>query len=138
MHNLIELVNVAAAVLATYRLTEMFLIDKIMEPLRKKFSKTYLINCARCVSVWSALIATVAFFWFAPLNYVLALSWLYITHNDAIYQRRIKFQGRELIVRIPPSEDRMNIVRSEFSSEEVKKLLVNIVNSSTPSAIEKI
>lgn len=82
--------HVAAAVLASYRLTELILADKIAEPIRKRFGRYYLFSCPRCMSVWCGAAVTAAFALVPWLNWPLALSWIYIAAKDGIVARRPK------------------------------------------------
>jgi len=71
-----------AAIFAAFRLVEMLHVDKIAEPLRKKWGHHYLMNCIRCSSVWIGALVTAMFIWTPWLAWPLAISWLYITWND--------------------------------------------------------
>ncbi len=76
-----QLVNLLAAVLATWRLTELVTLDRITHKLREKFPY-YLVNCSRCVSVYAGLVATLIYFIRPEINWVFALAWMYLWQAD--------------------------------------------------------
>jgi len=73
--------HVLAAVLSCWRLTEIVTMDRISEPLRKRFPH-YLWGCPRCVSVWSGIVTTLAFIYLPWANWPLAMAWLYLVEWD--------------------------------------------------------
>lgn len=79
--------HVLAAVLATWRLTDLVAIDKITEPLRARCS-WYVLRCPRCLSVWAGLACTVAFCYLPLLNWPLALAWCYLWRAETLDHRR--------------------------------------------------
>lgn len=70
-------VHLMAAILASWRLTELFAVDRITEFLRLRFP-LYLWTCIRCLSVWMGAIVTIAFIYFPWANWPFALSMLYL------------------------------------------------------------
>lgn len=70
-----------AAMLATWRLTELLVFDQLTAPLRRRLG-WYVLSCSRCTSVWAGGFATCAL-WFAPwANWPFALSWLWLWLRD--------------------------------------------------------
>lgn len=67
--------DLVAAVLASWRLTEILTLDAITGRLR---NKAKIFNCARCASVWAAAACVAALKFYPLANYPLALSWLFI------------------------------------------------------------
>jgi hypothetical protein len=117
----LRLIHLIFAVLAVIRLTEMFTVDKITEPLRKSFS-WYIWTCPRCLSVWAGIFCAIGFF-FAPwVNWPLAFSYLYFVHNDFVYGKRRAKEGRQLVLRI--GEDGVgSVIRNELAPQETIQLL---------------
>lgn len=76
-----------AAILATWRLTELVTEDRVTEPFRRRLG-WYVLGCPRCASVWAGLVCTVAFVWFPWANWPLALAWTWIVRkaHDQRYQ----------------------------------------------------
>lgn len=116
--------HVLAAIFSSWRLTDLFILDRVTEPLRKRF-KTYLFTCPRCMSVWTGLIATLLFIYFPWANWPFALGWLYLTHLDIEVAKRIREQGRQLVVKID-SAGQMTIVKSELTPQELFTLRSNM------------
>ena len=73
--------NVIAAILATYRLTELVTVDRITQGLRNR-TASYLLSCQRCVSVWAGCATALAYFTLPALNWPLALAWVYLWQQD--------------------------------------------------------
>lgn len=117
-------IHLGFAVLAAWRIVELFTMDRITMKLRSKFP-SYLWQCPRCLSVWAGAYVALAFV-FAPwLNWPFAISWLYFTHNDVVYQRRIR-SGRQFHVEISP-DNHVNLLRSELTPSEIHSLLSQMV-----------
>jgi hypothetical protein len=103
------------AVLAAWRIVELFTMDRITQPLRTKFP-SYIWQCQRCLSVWAGIYVALAFAYAPYLNWPFAISWLYFVHNDFIYQLRLR-RGREFRVEVTP-DNRVNLLRSEQMSSQ--------------------
>ena len=73
--------HLAAMIFSAFRLTEVVGLDRISEPLRRKYPH-YLWTCPRCLSVWMGGAATLIYLVFPWLNWPLALSWFYIVEVD--------------------------------------------------------
>lgn len=78
---MIDAVHILAAVLATWRLTDLITADRIALPIRQRFN-WYVLSCPRCVSVWAGVAVTIAFILLPWINWPLALSWLYISRVE--------------------------------------------------------
>jgi hypothetical protein len=117
-------VHLMFAVLAAWRIVELFTQDRITGKLREKFP-TYLWQCPRCLSVWAGAFVAVAFVFMPFLNWPLAISWLYFVHNDFVYQHRIR-QGRQFHVEVSPS-NQVKLLRSELTPTEIQSLLSQMV-----------
>ena len=74
--------HVVAAVLATYRLTELVTIDRITQGLRMRMP-SYLLSCSRCMSIWAGAVASLVYFVAPALNWPLALAWVYIVLRES-------------------------------------------------------
>ena len=92
------------------RLIELFGIDKITEPLRKRFP-SYLWSCPRCLSIWAGIAVVLIYLTFPWLNWPLALSWLFIARLD-----KKMASGREL--RIVVKDGRANW-KNDLTAEEI-------------------
>lgn len=124
-----KFVHLAFAVLAAWRMVELFTIDRITGKLRTRFP-SYLWQCQRCLSVWAGAYVALAFA-FAPfLNWPFAISWLYFAHNDFVYQKRIR-KGREFHAEITP-DNRVNLLRSELTPSEIQSLLSQMLTQAPP------
>jgi hypothetical protein len=117
-------IHLAFAVLAAWRIVELFTMDRITEPLRKKFP-SYLLQCQRCLSVWAGAYVSLAFVFVPYLNWPFAISWLYFVHNDMLYQHRLR-KGREFRVEVTP-DNRVNLLRSELTPSEIQSLLSQMI-----------
>lgn len=111
---LITAVHLIAAIYASWRLTELVVMDKISDPIRKRFP-IYFFTCHRCVSVWAGLAALLIYHFFPWGNWPLALSWIYLQHRD--WKVRTT-EGRRLIVLMTP-DNAMTLVRSELTQPEL-------------------
>jgi hypothetical protein len=72
--------HLVAAVLASWRLTELVVHDRLTAPLRTRWPG-YLWTCPRCVSVWAGMAVTALYVWWPWGNWPLALAWLYLVHR---------------------------------------------------------
>lgn len=122
-------VHLIFAVLAAWRLVELFTMDRITEPLRRKFP-SYLWQCQRCLSVWAGAYVAVAFAFAPYLNWPFAISWLYFAHNDFIYQRRIR-KSREFRVEVN-AQNQVRLLRSELTPGEIQQLLGQMATQGPP------
>lgn len=73
--------HLVAMVFAAWRLTELFGLDRITEPIRRRFPH-YLWTCPRCLSVWMGGGAVLIYLVLPWLNWPLALSYFYIAEID--------------------------------------------------------
>lgn len=121
----IYLVNLFIAVLASWRITELFVQDRITQKLREKFP-LYLWQCPRCMSIWAGvwvgLILTLAQRWpmVALLNWVAAFSWLYMAHLDRVIARRISSHGRRFVIEVKGTQ--WNVTTNELSPPEFQQI----------------
>ena len=122
-------IHLVFAVLAAWRLVELFTIDRITGPLRAKFPY-YIWQCPRCLSVWAGAYVALTFAFTPYLNWPFAISWLYFIHNDMVYQRRIR-KGRQFQVEVLP-DNRINLLRSELTPSEIQSLLSQMVMQNNP------
>jgi hypothetical protein len=112
------------AILAAWRIVELFTVDAITLKLRQKFPH-YLWQCQRCLSVWAGAYVALAFAFAPYLNWPFAISWLYFVHNDVVYQRRIR-KGRQFHIEVTP-DNRVTLLRSELTPSEIQSLLSQMV-----------
>ena len=115
--DMMRFVHILFAVLASWRLTEAIIQDRIFAGLRKRFP-TYLLQCSRCLSVWSAGFTTVLFVFYPWANWPLAIAWLYLVHLEVVINWRSLGGPRQL--RIEQEMDgSFKIVRSNLTPKEV-------------------
>jgi hypothetical protein len=81
VNDILALAHLLAAVLASFRLTEIITSDRISDGFRRRYT-TYLWRCQRCVSVWAGMVTVMLYVVFPWLCWPLAVSWLYITYRD--------------------------------------------------------
>src|SRR2546428_343720 len=81
MLEVISIAHLLAAIFASWRLTELVTMDRITEPIRRRWP-SYLWTCPRCVSVWAGLGATLVFAAWPWANWPLALAWFYLVKDD--------------------------------------------------------
>jgi hypothetical protein len=117
---IISIAHLLAAVLSSWRITELVIMDKITEPIRAKFPG-YFLTCLRCVSIWAGLLTVGLFYLYPWANWPFALSWLYIQHIDWTVERRKRQEGRRFIVSVNP-QHQMSFVKSELTPDELKFL----------------
>jgi len=125
----LKYVHLAFAVLAAWRIVELFTIDAITLRLRQKFP-SYLWQCPRCLSVWAGAYVALTFVLAPYLNWPFAISWLYFVHNDFVYQLRLR-RGREFRVEVTP-DNRVNLLRSELTPGEIQQLLAQMMTQVSP------
>lgn len=125
-------VHLIFAVLATLRLVELFLLDKVTARLRTRFPG-YIWQCSRCLSVWAGAWVTLTlalsqYAWWTPyLNWPFALSWLMFTYNDWITGRRMANRGRQFLVTL--KDGRANVDRNEMQPDELMQIFQGIIQS---------
>lgn len=125
--NVISAAHIICAVFSSWRIVELFLMDRITEPLRKKFP-SYIWQCSRCLSVWAGA-ACALMLAFAPwLNWPFALSWIYFVHNDWIMARRQAKSGRRAIVEVAPNGT-WKLAHNELSAEELRNMAMQMIGA---------
>jgi hypothetical protein len=72
-----EVADVVVLVMATMRLTDALLVDRIFDGLRRRL-RWYVFGCPRCLSVWIGALCTVVYLYAPLVLYPLALSWFYL------------------------------------------------------------
>lgn len=97
MKDLMTILHVLAAVLATWRLTDAIAADRIFEPVRRRAPRWYVLTCPRCLSVWVGLACTLAFAFIPWLNWPLALSWMYIWRMEIMQYRRQRSHATDAV-----------------------------------------
>ena len=127
--------HVVAAVLAVWRITELFTADRVTAKLREKFP-TYLWQCPRCMSVWAGawttlvLVMSFRWPWIAFLNWPFALAWLYLVQLEWALQRRLAQKGREMRVSIQPNGQYQ--IFSDLSQPETAQLVASLYMQMNP------
>jgi hypothetical protein len=123
-------VHIIAAVLASWRLTELLTLDTgpggVFAKARKSFP--VFLGCARCVSVWAGLLCCLALCFLPWVNWPLALSQTYLisTVLASVLTRKTDTKNqsgnksRELVVAI--DDGQISLRKNEWSPEELKKL----------------
>lgn len=130
--------HILVAILAAWRITELFTVDRITDRLRKRFP-TYLWQCPRCMSVWAggwtalvlflgqtAMLGHLAHSVILWLNWPFALSWMYLWHLDYVSSKRIAARGREMIVRVAPT-GQWSIAKTDLTLPEMQSIAVQMV-----------
>lgn len=123
---LLDFTHIIAAVLASWRLTELFTADRLTEKLRNRFKHVYVFSCLRCMSVWTGIVATLIFVAFPWLNWPLALSWMYIVHIDNMIARKKIADGRKFTVKVD-FLGQMSIERAELNQYEIELIANHMV-----------
>lgn len=85
-------VQIPAALLAAWRLTDLIVVDTIAAPLRARVTAA---TCVRCVSVWAGIACTGTLLWAPWLNWPLAMSWLYLFLAGRAEMGRLRQQVAE-------------------------------------------
>lgn len=130
-------IHLTFAILASWRIAELFLIDRITARLRARFP-SYLWQCSRCLSVWAGAWVTIPillshWLWWSPyLNWPFALSWLLFTYNDWIAARRLAVHGRQFLVEA--KDGKWTVTRNELQQGEVLEILAQLVRTKPQQA----
>lgn len=138
MNGLLPILHVMFALLASWRLVELFLNDRITAALRDKFP-SYVWSCPRCLSVWSGFLVTLpllwgSYVWWTPfLNWPLAISWTYFVYNEAVIARNLAKNGRQLVIQVN-SSGQWAITKNDFTLDEFRSLMTQTLQTYTPPA----
>lgn len=73
---LLPVLHLVAALLASWRLTDIVLHERIAEPLRRHGG--YLMTCPACLSVWAGGMALLGYLWCPWAAWPFAMSWAYL------------------------------------------------------------
>ena len=123
MADVLTVAHILAAVFASWRLSELVVMDKITAPLRARLKakadaarwwwewSSYFIGCPRCVSVWAGAWCTIVFIWLPWLNWPLALSWFCF----------VQWDYRSLVVRGIDQRAHDEVVRRAMDVEQRRK-----------------
>ncbi len=128
-------IHILAAVLATYRVTEIVTADRIGAPIRKRWP-IYLWTCPRCVSVWAGAFCTGLFLISPWLNWPFALSWVYLWHVDSVIQQRLNEKGKEVTIGVD-AQGNLSLKRSDLSPQEIVAMAQSIVDQNKPKIVKK-
>jgi hypothetical protein len=123
MIKFLPIVHLLAAIVSTWRLTELVTADEIFAKVRAKFP-IYLFNCPRCVSVWAGIFTTLMFIVFPYGNWPFAMAWLYLVHLDSRVAKKVTATGRQLVVTI--GNGKLMVERNELTPQELFVLRENI------------
>jgi hypothetical protein len=121
-------IHLIMAILATYRLTELFAVDKITEGFRKRFVSSYLLRCGRCLTVWAGIASTLTFAYCPWLNWPFALSWAVFALSDLKSAKGRKF------IAVLNEQGQGKVVKSDFLPEEV----ASMCNAFFPQKTEEV
>lgn len=119
-----------AAILATWRLTELFTQDRITQGLRTKFP-TYLWQCPRCMSVWAGGWCTLMLALGPPTHWwscwiglwPSTFSWLYFTHNDWLVARKLDKTGRRFELEVRGAQ--WTVTRNDLTADEFRQFVMH-------------
>jgi hypothetical protein len=78
----VHVIDLVLGVFAVWRLTEIITVDRIFDPVRKRWP-IYFLSCPRCVSVWVAMAVTMAYVKAPYLIWPFGLSGIYILASQA-------------------------------------------------------
>jgi hypothetical protein len=123
------LLHLAMAVLASFRLTELFAVDKITAKLREKFP-SYLWQCVRCLSVWAGAATTLAFIFCPWLNWPFAMSWFFFVGQDLVAAYRAR-KGKQFLA-VLKQNGQGNVLRCDFLPEEVANMCNSLLIAPEP------
>jgi hypothetical protein len=129
-------VQLIIAILAAWRLTEILTMDRIFEPIRKRWP-LYIWTCPRCVSVWSGLLTGIWMAWHPYFNLPLALSQSYILAQVMISWANLHFAQRGNSVPAHPqqlhigvnAQGDIHVLRSDFNSVGVSAIMTKVVTA---------
>lgn len=107
--------HLLAAVLASWRLTELMVQDRLTAGLRARWP-LYLWTCSRCVSVWAGLVVTVLYVWYPWGNWPFAFAWLYLVQVDWVLARRQARWPKQILIAVD-EQRHVNVQRSDFPPE---------------------
>lgn len=111
------------AIIGTYRLVELLLLDRISLPIRSRFP-SYLWSCPRCLSIWAGGFCTLSYLFLPWLNWPLALSWIYFVIKDRLSSK----QGKHLKISVAPSGE-WNIAHNDLAPQEVLAIFHQMTSS---------
>ncbi len=124
MKELLLIIHTLMAILCVWRLTELFTIDRITQPLRNRF-KTYLLTCPRCLSIWAGCYAALSFYFLPWLNWPFALAWIYLWHNEIVVAKAQQERGRRFSVELA-KDGRFNIKDNELHPTELNSIMQHV------------
>lgn len=131
-------VHLLMAIVAAWRITELFTQDRITSKLREKFP-TYLWQCPRCMSVWAgawcALVYALGQRWpmLLWLNWPFALAWFYLTHVEWLVTKRLAEKGRRFTIELDNKGSYK--VNSDLSHTETLQLLSQVMRQFAPNPV---
>lgn len=123
---MMQAAHILMAMLAVWRITELFTLDRISFKLRQKYP-IYLWTCPRCLSVWASVVATVAFVYFPWFNWPFALAYVYLWHIEDMTMRRLR-KSRQLIIETD-ANGQARLVRSELTPAELQQFMAQVVKN---------
>ncbi len=112
------IIHLALALIASVRLTDLLMGDAVMAPVRRWLPKLPW-TCARCVSVWAGIIATVLYVWAPWVNWPLACSWLYLIQAHWRVRPSV---GRRLIIDVDVN-NHAHLTQNDFDDETLPQVL---------------
>jgi hypothetical protein len=121
------------AALATFRLTEILVSERISQPLRQRFP-SYLWTCPRCVSVWMGIVATCALTFHPLLNWPFALSFLF--NLQAGLMQRLGIRRRHISIDVPPQKP-PEMTHTDLCSDDVMQALLATA-ASVPASLRTL
>ena len=120
MPTVIAIAHILFAVFASWRLTEVITMDRISEPIRRRWP-LYIWTCPRCVSVWASAFCAVAFYISPWINWPLGMAWMYVAHIEWVVRERQATERPRLIIEAAESGE-LRIIRSDFNSANLKEI----------------
>lgn len=77
----LEIWHPVMAILAAFRLVDVFVADRVWDRPRRWWPQIPW-TCVRCMSVWAGVVSTSILILLPWLAWPLALSWLYLAYGD--------------------------------------------------------
>jgi hypothetical protein len=119
-----EMIYIIAAMLASWRLTEIMTVDRISDPIRRRLP-WYVLQCTRCMSVWTGIACGLIYLYRPVVNIPMALAETYLLASIALNQNKDKRQS----VRVLQDGNGIRI-ESDFDADMTKRMLSGAVITS--------
>lgn len=124
-------IHILAAVLASWRLTQVVTEDRIFEPIKRRLN-WQVFNCGRCVSVWCGAVSLLALLTEPYINWPFALSMTFGLYGAAVnFLNGILDQQTPKVV-IRPSASGINMELVHVSQDQARGAITALARSFGP------